>query len=248
MKSDIARRLVALNREFYQTLAAPFSATRGKVQPGAQRLLGRIPPDASVADLGCGNGNAAKYLADRGFHGRYAGFDLSTGLLEIARSEVYPFPTTFQAADFLEAGWEQSISQESMNYVFAFAVLHHIPGADGRRAFLAACRRMLVPDGILFLSGWQFQRSERLRKRVVAWSEIGVNESDLEEGDYLLDWRHESRGLRYVHVIRAQERLTLAEQTGFSENETFESDGKEGNLADYAVWTPSLPSPVKKTA
>lgn len=107
---------------------------------------------------------------------------------------------------------------------------------------------MLVPDGILFLSGWQFQRSERLRKRVVAWSEIGVNESDLEEGDYLLDWRHESRGLRYVHVIRAQERLTLAEQTGFSENETFESDGKEGNLADYAVWTPSLPSPVKKTA
>jgi len=237
---------VALNREFYQTLAAPFSATRGKVQSGAERLLERIPPDAAVADLGCGNGNAAKYLADRGFHGRYAGFDLSTRLLEIARSEVYPFPTTFQAADFLTEGWDHSLPGQSFHFILAFAVLHHIPGNPGRLAFLAACRRLLAPGGNLFLSNWQFLRSEKLRERTMPWSEIGLSKSDIDDGDYLLDWRHEARGLRYVHVIDAQERSALAGQTDFLEIEAFESDGKEGNLADYAVWTPS-PVPVNKT-
>jgi len=248
VKSDIARRLVDLNREFYQTLAGPFAATRGSVQPGTQRLLDRIPPDVAVADLGCGNGNAANYLTDRGFHGRYAGFDLSTGLLEIARGKAYPFFATFQPADFLEAGWENAISEESMDYVFAFAVLHHIPGHSGRLAFLTACRRLLIPDGMLFFSSWQFLRSEKLQERTVAWSEAGFSQSDLDDGDYLLDWRHEGRGLRYVHVISAQERSKLSKQAGFSEIEAFESDGKEGNLADYAVWAPAHPSPVKKTA
>jgi tRNA (uracil-5-)-methyltransferase TRM9 len=243
VKSDIARRLVALNWEFYQTLAGPFAATRGKVQPGAKRLLDRIPPDAAVADLGCGNGNAAEFLAARGFHGRYLGVDGSSGLLEIARAGRYPFSTTFQLANFLEAGWEHPFSENSFDYVFAFAVLHHIPGHSGRTEFLTACRRLLVPDGNLFFSSWQFQRSGKLRERTVPWSEIGLSDSDLDPGDFLLDWRHEGRGLRYVHVISSQERQALANQTVFAEIEAFESDGKEGNLADYAVWTPSLPSP-----
>jgi tRNA (uracil-5-)-methyltransferase TRM9 len=237
VKSDIVRRLVDLNREFYQTLAGPFAATRGKVQPGVKRLLDRIPPDAVVADLGCGNGNAAKFLGPRGFTGRYAGFDLSSGLLDIARAEKYPFPATFQRTDFLEQGWELPMAGQTFHYILAFAVLHHIPGATGRAAFLAASRRRLPPNGKLFLSNWQFQRSEKLRERVVAWSEIGLSDSDVDEGDYLLDWRHEGRGLRYVHVISAQERLALANQSGFVETEVFESDGKGGNLADYAVWT-----------
>jgi tRNA (uracil-5-)-methyltransferase TRM9 len=248
VKSDIARRLVALNREFYQTLAGPFAATRGKVQPGVKRLLDRIPPDAAVADLGCGNGNAAKFLAAGGFRGRYIGLDLSSGLLDIARAEAYPFQTAFHQVDFLEPGWESLVSGSLFDFILAFAVLHHIPGEPARLSLLSACRNLLAPGGQLFLSGWQFQRSERLRERIVAWSAAGISDSDVDEGDYLLDWRHEGRGLRYVHVISAQERPALAKQTGFSEVEVFESDGKEGNLADYAVWAPSLPSPVKKTA
>jgi hypothetical protein len=39
-----------------------------------------------------------------------------------------------------------------------------------------------------------------------------------------------------VHVIDAQERIALAEQSGFIEKEFFVSDGKGGNFADYAVW------------
>ncbi len=227
---------MALNREFYQTLAAPFAATRAGVQPGTRRLLERIPPGASVADLGCGNGNAAKFLAARGFHGRYTGLDFSSDLLDIARAEANSFPAAFHQADFLEPGWERSISGQPFDTILAFAVLHHIPGGSARLSFLAACRNLLTPGGQLFLSNWQFQRSGRLRDRIVAWSAAGLSDSDVDDGDYLLDWRHEARGLRYVHVVSPQERLALARQAGFSEIEAFESDGKEGNLADYAVW------------
>jgi SAM-dependent methyltransferase len=243
VKSDIARRLVELNREFYQTLAAPFSSTRGRVQPGVKRLLERIPPGGNVADLGCGNGNAARFLGDRGFHGRYAGFDLSPELLAIARAGAYPFPAQFHPADFLEEGWDHFLEAASFDYVLAFAVLHHIPGEAARRAFLGACRRMLAAEGRLFLSAWQFPRSKKLRARTVAWSEIGLSDSDVDQGDHLLDWRHEGKGLRYVHVLDAQERRNLANQAGFVEIEAFESDGKEGKLADYAVWVIAPPSP-----
>lgn len=236
MESDIARRLVDLNREFYQTLAAPFSATRAGVQPGVKRLLERIPPAAAVIDLGCGNGNAAKFLAESGFGGAYKGFDLSSGLLDIARAVPHPFPASFGQADFLAEGWSQAIPGQAYDFALAFAVLHHIPGRRGRSDFLATCRRLLSPGGVLFLSTWQFQRSARLRERIVPWFEIGLDDSDLDPRDYLLDWRHEGSGLRYVHVIDAQERIALAEQSGFIEKEFFVSDGKGGNLADYAVW------------
>jgi tRNA (uracil-5-)-methyltransferase TRM9 len=239
VKSDIVRRLAALNREFYQTLAIPFAATRGRIQPGAKQLLERVPFGAAVADLGCGNGNAAEFLGARGFSGRYAGYDLSPGLLDIAHSKEYPFPAEFRAADFLGKGWDRSIPGGSVDFILAFSVLHHLPGEAARLAFLGVCRRMLSSGGRFFFSTWQFPRSEKLRGRTVPWSVIGLCDSDVEEGDYLLDWRHDGSGLRYVHVVQARERLDLAKRSGFIEIESFASDGKEGRLADYAVWKPS---------
>jgi tRNA (uracil-5-)-methyltransferase TRM9 len=236
VKSDIVRRLTDLNRAFYQTFAAPFAATRFRIQPGVRLLLERIPPDSAVADLGCGNGNAARALAGRGHRGAYLGLDFSTPLLEIARQAKYPFPSEFHPVDFLEEGWNRALPEARFPFALAFAVLHHIPGKPGRLAFLAACRSLLAPGGTLFLSNWQFFRSENLRKRIVPWSEIGLTQTDVDPGDYLLDWREGGRGLRYVHVLDAAERLNLAREAGFRETECLESDGRGGNLADYSVW------------
>ncbi len=196
-----------------------------------------------MADLGCGDGNAARWLGTHGHSGRYLGLDFSPALLEIARAGVYPFPAEFHSADFLSADWNAPLPGENFEFLLTFAVLHHIPGEPGRVAFLAACRRLLRPQGTLFLSFWQFLRSEKLRARIVPWSEIGLRDSDVDEGDFLLDWRQGGRGLRYVHVVGREERLRLALLAGFAETECFESDGQGGNLADYAVWTPS-PSSV----
>ena len=62
MDSDTIQRLLALNYQFYQTFAAPFSATRQRLQPGVLRLLPAIPETARLLDLGCGNGELARQL------------------------------------------------------------------------------------------------------------------------------------------------------------------------------------------
>jgi tRNA (uracil-5-)-methyltransferase TRM9 len=235
--SDIARHLTDLNQAFYQTFAASFAATRGRVQPGAQRLLARVAPDSAVIDLGCGNGNAARWLGSHGHRGPYFGVDLSPQLLEIARARKYPFPAVFRTADFMGQNWDRAIPEASSSFLLAFAVLHHIPSEPGRVSFLASCRRLLASNGQLLLSDWQFLRSEKLRARIVPWSGIGLKESDIDAGDYLIDWRRDGRGLRYVHVIGAEERLRLAARSGFTEIECFESDGEGGKLSNYAVWT-----------
>ena len=56
MDAEVAQRLIALNKAFYQKLASPFSATRNQVQPGVKRVLDDVPKDASILDLGCGTG------------------------------------------------------------------------------------------------------------------------------------------------------------------------------------------------
>jgi SAM-dependent methyltransferase len=116
MKSDIVRRLADLNRAFYQTFAGPFAATRLRIQPGAQRLLRRIPPGSSVADLGCGNGNAAAWLAAHAPPRRYLGLDSSECLVEIARARGYAFPAEFRTADVLDARLPSSPSEEPFEY------------------------------------------------------------------------------------------------------------------------------------
>ena len=201
-------------------------------------LLARTDPQSAVADLGCGDGNAARWLGSHGHRGRYLGLDFSPALLSIARAAELPFAAEFRPVDFLTDNWDRALPAELFDFVLAFAVLHHIPGEHARTAFLSACRRLLSSRGSLFLSNWQFLRSEKLRARIVPWAEIGLSESDVDPGDYLLDWRQGGRGLRYVHITDPEERRRLAAQAGFVELDNFESDGEGGRLADYTVWKP----------
>jgi hypothetical protein len=99
-----------------------------------------------------------------------------------------------------------------------------------------AVHEILPPDGHFILSNWQFLNSPRLRRRVQEWSAAGLTELDVDQNDYLLDWRSGGTGLRYVHHFSENELAVLAESTGFENIETFYSDGKEGNLAVYQVW------------
>jgi SAM-dependent methyltransferase len=96
MDSATAARLIQLNRDFYDRFGADFSATRRRLQPGVTRLLPTFARDASILDLGCGNGELARALARRGHRGPYLGLDFSLPLLADARS----LPESFR---FLEA-------------------------------------------------------------------------------------------------------------------------------------------------
>lgn len=248
MKPEIQRRLLELNARFYAENAGSFSATRQRIQPGMARSLtewftarGGIAASAGLhlLDLGCGNGNLAAWLAGQGFQGYYTGLDQSPGLLECASG--IPQRMAFQSADLSKPDWLAELPTRPFDLVTCFAVLHHLPGEGLRLRLLREIKRLLAPEGNFILSVWQVHRSPRLVKRIQPWSSAGLDAADLDEGDVLLDWRAgggaDSQALRYVHVLNEAELKRLAEKSSFQIQQSWASDGREGCLGLYQVWS-----------
>ncbi|HSF82457.1 MAG TPA: class I SAM-dependent methyltransferase [Anaerolineales bacterium] len=246
MKSTIAAKLIQLNREFYQTFARQFSNTRMRLQPGVMQIINRLPPNVRLLDLGCGNGELARELGQRGFDGIYVGLDSSESLISIARQRFDPnYQAIFLNADLSTLEWDKPLKtipdlvlRPPYDRIFAFAVLHHLPGNAIREQLFQKIRTLLSANGHFIHSEWQFLNSPRLRKRIQPWERAGLNALDVDPGDFLLDWRQGGSGLRYVHHFSLEELQELASRTGFDIRETFYSDGEGGNLAIYQVWEP----------
>jgi hypothetical protein len=96
----------------------------------------------------------------------------------------------------------------------------------------------LKPNGRFILSNWQFLNSEKLKARIQPWGRAGLSDEDVDEGDYLLDWRSGGSGLRYAHHFSAEELTGLADQAGFEVEAEFLSDGENGRLGLYQIWIP----------
>lgn len=208
--------------------------------------------DGDWLDLGCGSGAILTHLIQSGRKGSYTGMDFSEALLNEARANLENQPAHpglevhYTHADLLDPQWPALVKRSPLTGVLAFASLHHLPGNSNRLKLVQQVHRLLIPGGTFIHSQWQFQHSPKLMSRVLPWSTVGIAESDVEEGDTLLDWRHTpgglegERGLRYVHLFQRSELADLARQSGFTITHEFESDGRGGNLALYQVWTKTL--------
>jgi len=248
VKTSTVEQLLALNHQFYQTFALQFSATRLRLQPGVKYILGIIPKNAKILDLGCGNGELAQALENSHFLGQYVGCDVSAGLLSVAKArfidqkDIPPEKYRFLQVDLASPGWENIIPDLQYSIALSFAVMHHLPGIDLRLRVLSTLRNIFniqtEPQSIFIHSVWQFMNSPRLRDRIQPWNIIGVNDEDVDPGDFLLDWRHGGKGLRYVHLFSENELQELAYATGFTIQQTFFSDGEGGKLGLYQIWQP----------
>lgn len=237
MQPSVAQSLIELNRHFYTDFGEPFSATRGRIQPGVRCIIDLLSGDETILDLGCGNGELARTLARGGHRGAYLGLDFSLPLLADAESVPEGFSAEFREVDLVQlSATDNSLAGMGWSLITAFAVLHHIPSQNLRLEILKTIHELLAPNGRFIHSNWQFLNSPRLRQRIRKWSEAGLTGADVDEGDYLLDWRSGGTGLRYVHHFSEAELASLAECSGFQIVETFYSDGKEGNLAIYQTW------------
>lgn len=237
MEEPVVSHLLDLNRQFYQTFALQFSATRGRLQPGVLRVLEGVPADARLLDLGCGNGALARHLCRKDHRGVYVGVDASEALLAEARKGLpESFAAEFLHADLAQPGWDSGLPDLPFDFIFAFAVLHHLPGAGLRRRLLADLRSHLAQEGRFAHSEWQFLSSPRLQGRIQPWEKAGLTPEQVDPGDCLLDWRRGGTGLRYVHHFSEQELAALAGETGFEILASFLSDGQGGRLSLYQIW------------
>lgn len=236
MDSRTTKRLIELNRDFYEQFAGSFSATRQRLQPGVRKILDSIGEDDSVLDLGCGNGLFLRELHKRGHRASLLGADFSLPLLREAESTP---GVGFKAVDLaqLSLSTDQLSVDGGWDVITMFATLHHIPANEIRLDILRTVKTLLKPDGRFILSNWQFLNSEKLKSRIQPWSRVGLSDEDVDSGDYLLDWRGGGGGgLRYAHQFSAEELLGLANQVQMKIEAGFYSDGENGRLGLYQIW------------
>ena len=237
MRREVRNRLLEINREFYQSFAAAFVDKRKRLQPGVLQAIEDLPMQARVLELGCGHAALAAHLHRHGFQGSYVGLDHSQALLDRRAATLQPPTYEFYRADLSDPNWPKAIAALAGPFerVLAFAVLHHLPTEELRLAVLTEIRRLLLPSGSLALSVWDFLNSTRMRRRIVPWPQAGLSADDVDPADFLLDWRHGGKGLRYVHHFVNEELHGLADKAGFQVLEQYHSDG---GLGLYQCWRP----------
>ena len=246
MKAETLDQLNRINQEFYQKFADSFAQTRKKIQPGVSSILENVAKNGNWLDIGCGNGNLAYTWAQKGYSGLYFGIDFSVGLIAKAEKNVLPIceeqKIVFHQTDLNQDKWINSLPDVKWDAIFCFAVMHHIPGETRRKLLCTQMRELLAVGKDCYISVWQPRNSPRLVKRIQPWESVGIDSSDVDPGDVLMDWRaHQKYGhiepaFRFVHIFAANELIEIARVSGFSVSDSFYSDGKEGNLGLYQRW------------
>jgi 2-polyprenyl-3-methyl-5-hydroxy-6-metoxy-1,4-benzoquinol methylase len=231
MQKEIVERLLALNREFYHQFASPFAETRKYPQPGFDKLIKFIPqPCPNMLDVGCGEGRFGHFVFDRNLAEHYTGVDFSQELIDVATKSL---DGEFFLRDLSRPGCLDGLGE--FNLIACLATLQHIPGQSNRLNLLQEMRGHLAAGGVIMLSNWQFLDSNRQRRKITDWSQVNLNQTELEENDYLIAWQRDGTGYRYVHFVSPKEMERLAKSTGLKVVEQFRADGREGNLNLYSV-------------
>ncbi len=107
------------------------------------RFADQVRGEGLVCDLGCGPGQVARYLHERGV--TMCGADLSPGMVERAR-ELNP-RIEFRQGDMTAL----DVPSEAWAGIAAFYAIVNLPPADAERAF-REMERVLRPGGTLLLS------------------------------------------------------------------------------------------------
>jgi len=239
---ETVERLLAVNRDFYAAVHVPFDATRSNIAAGMVEALRQLypadralPGHLQVLDAGCGNGRFAWALEKYGLNADYLGIDDDEGLLQRAVEQGGDLVTVQTRFQRVNLALDALSSLGRFDLVACLAVLHHFPGREMRLALLQKLAQLLVPDGRLLISTWQFLDDPRLRERIQPWECIGLSAEDIEAGDALLPWDQGVHALRYAHHIDENEVATLAFAAGLSVVGSFYADGKSGRLNLYAI-------------
>lgn len=246
MKLTIIKKLNQLNKQFYQTIASDFDASRQYAWSGwqqltlhLQQLIKNHQQKIKILDLGCGNGRFALFLnkqLSKKFH--YFGIDSNEQLLKIAKHQAInnSIEAKFKKTDIISTLINQSINfNEHYDLIVAFGLMHHVPSYDLRKQLLCQLKKMLNKNGLIIISCWQFANDERFKNRIIDPQTLIIDKNDLEEDDYILDWRQGKKAYRYCHYLSEQEAKQLAKDNDLKIVDDFYADGKSDRLNYYLV-------------
>jgi len=231
MNKKTVKLLNQLNIKFYKRTQEYFNRSRQYSWAGWGRLLPYFKEKAKedglkILDIGCGNGRFGEFLESKLKEKiEYTGMDNNEYLLEQVKINVKDAEIVKQ--NVLDK-WK---IKGKFDGIILFGLMHHIPGEENRIRILKQAKERLNKNGILIFTTWRFKDLERMAKKIVKKHKF----KNLEENDYILDWKKGVRAYRYCHFIDGDELRKIIGKLRMKTLDIFEADAKEGKGNKYIV-------------
>jgi 2-polyprenyl-3-methyl-5-hydroxy-6-metoxy-1,4-benzoquinol methylase len=219
MKTAVAMKILAKNKELYDQIAEDFAETRNKIWPEFEYFKGYLANGQDILDLGCGNGRLLELLKD--YKINYLGIDYSSKLIDEAKKDWLASQSgpkyNFKVADILDLNLK-----EKFDLVFLIATLHHIPSQKLREKVLLNVKSVLKPNGKLLMTNWNLWQKRYLKYIIkytllkIAETEKGTNgikPQDLDLQDVFIPWQKKYQ--RYIHAFTENNIARLLKKAGF---------------------------------
>lgn len=214
MNKTKALEIIRKTRSIYNSIAREWDTSRFKPSSMKLRVLKGVKTGYKALDIGCGNGFMAREVVAR--KGLYFGLDISSKLIEISKKKnrdlVKNKSAYFRVGDALKLPYKNNY----FDFVFSFAVFHHIPSEKQRIRFLSEIRRVLKPGHVAEIKNWNLL-SPWANKKFKIGMQLKDNKPGFDKGDVIIPWKA-TRGKvyeRYLHVFSDSEIRRLAKSAGF---------------------------------
>jgi SAM-dependent methyltransferase len=222
MNKKAEKYILKLVEQGYEEIAVDFSETRKKpMKPMVYQITEdlNIGTDDKVLDLGCGNGCFFEVLSGRG---NYLGLDNISRLLALAQRE---HKTNFKKFDIIKL---EDFKEGDFNFIFSWAVFHHIPGKKLRLNFLQEVYKKLKPEGRFVFSVWKLRNRKDFYKLAFKTFFNNLFQGKIMDwADLIFPWKgspKKSQPPRYYHAFSKKSLEKGVEKSGFKIEKFLEDD------------------------
>lgn len=181
MNNDFAKRVQKDVRAFYEAHGFSFANTRNGLWPEQILLAKTVRPGMTVIDIGAGNGRFESALpagAD------YIGIEPSGSLRDASSAKLIPGELP-----------HLPLAENKGDLTVCFAVLHHIPSEQARKASVQEMIRVTKPGGRIAASAWHLPVNEAFERVEYA-----------QENDVWVPWKAgQETAKRFVHRFTERE-------------------------------------------
>lgn len=192
----------------YDAIAQPFQASRQDMHwPELDEMIALVKPGSAVLDIGCGTGRLCAQLHDKNV--LYTGVDISAEQLNQAQK-------TCPSGKFVQATMTHlPVDDQSQDYVFMIASMHHLVGKDEREQAAKEATRVLKKGGTLFVTVmglWQKKYWPLFLNKKSGLQTLPTQEqTNIKATDIFVPWRWKTEAPihRYYHAFRKRELKNL---------------------------------------
>jgi tRNA (uracil-5-)-methyltransferase TRM9 len=200
-------------REVYNKISNDFDDTRYRVWTCTSRFMDPLEKGLNGLEVGCGNGKNILYRKD---DLNIKGIDICDKLVDICKKKNL---------DVIQGNMTSlPYSDESFDFVYCIAVLHHLKTKEERIQALNEIFRVCKKGGKIFVLVWAFEQEENSKRK-------------FKTQDELVSWKSREDGntyYRFYHLYKKSELEDEFDNTNYSYT-SYESLYELGNWGIMCV-------------